>query len=223
MAQANAVAARMELDLRVGAIFTRTQSLELQKRVNALSDMLISYGPCQFPTLGFVVDQYERVQAFIPEPFWYIHAGIVRDDDDSNSTTSFTWRRGRVYDEAIGQVLFDVCEAQPTATVLSQQTKSTQKWKPLPLTTVELQKTGSRLLRMTPKRILEVSVRVRARWPRLSLELNRCCLQIAEQLYQKGILSYPRTETDQFDRDFNFHELIQKQTGDGQWGQFADK
>ncbi|GAA5844939.1 hypothetical protein JCM3766R1_000338 [Sporobolomyces carnicolor] len=200
MAQANAVAARMELDLRVGAIFTRTQSLELQKRVNALSDMLISYGPCQFPTLGFVVDQYERVQAFIPEPFWYIHAGIVRDDDDSNSTTSFTWRRGRVYDEAIGQVLFDVCEAQPTATVLSQQTKPTQKWKPLPLTTVELQKTGSRLLRMTPKRILE----------------------IAEQLYQKGILSYPRTETDQFDRDFNFHELIQKQTGDAQWGQFAD-
>ncbi|GAA5913674.1 DNA topoisomerase 3 [Sporobolomyces salmoneus] len=196
MAQANAVAARMELDLRVGAIFTRTQSLELQKRVNALADMLISYGPCQFPTLGFVVDQYERVQAFIPEPFWHIHVGIVRDD----STTSFTWRRGRLYDHPVAQVIFDMCEAQPTATVLSQQTKPTQKWKPLPLTTVELQKTGSRLLRMTPKRILE----------------------IAEQLYQKGILSYPRTETDQFDRDFNFHELIQKQTGDGAWGQFAD-
>lgn len=44
MAQANAVAARMELDLRVGAIFTRTQSLELQRRVDALGDMLISYG-----------------------------------------------------------------------------------------------------------------------------------------------------------------------------------
>lgn len=44
MAQASAVAARMELDLRVGAIFTRTQSLELQKRVVALADMLISYG-----------------------------------------------------------------------------------------------------------------------------------------------------------------------------------
>ncbi|GAA5824127.1 hypothetical protein JCM5353_006152 [Sporobolomyces roseus] len=194
--QAAAVAARMELDLRVGAIFTRTQSLELQKRVATLVDMLISYGPCQFPTLGFVVDQYERVQAFIPEPSWHIHVGLVRED----STTGFTWRRGRLYDQQVAQVIFSMCEAQPIATVLSQQTKPTQKWKPLPLTTVELQKSGSRLLRMTPKRILE----------------------IAEQLYQKGILSYPRTETDQFDRDFNFNELIEKQTGDNAWGQFAN-
>jgi hypothetical protein len=81
-------------------------------------------GPCQFPTLGFVVDQYERVQAFIPEPFWHIHVGIVRDE----STTSFSWRRGRIYDQPVAQVLFDMCEAQPTATVLSQQTKPTQKW-----------------------------------------------------------------------------------------------
>lgn len=46
-------------------------------------------------------------------------------------------------------------------------------------------------------------------------------LQCAEALYQRGILSYPRTETDQFDRDFNFHELIEKQTGDNAWGGFA--
>lgn len=45
--------------------------------------------------------------------------------------------------------------------------------------------------------------------------------QCAEALYQRGILSYPRTETDQFDRDFNFHELIEKQTGDNAWGGFA--
>lgn len=29
-------------------------------------------GPCQFPTLGFVVDQYKKVEAFIPEDFWKI-------------------------------------------------------------------------------------------------------------------------------------------------------
>ncbi|GAA5894632.1 hypothetical protein JCM5296_002915 [Sporobolomyces johnsonii] len=197
MLQASAVSARMELDLRVGAIFTRVQSLELQRRLAVLADKLISYGPCQFPTLGFVVDQYERVQSFVPEPFWFIHVGLARDEE--GSSTSFTWRRGRLYDRQVAQVVFDLCEAQPTATVLSQQTKPTQKWKPLPLTTVELQKSGSRLLRMTPKRILE----------------------IAESLYQKGILSYPRTETDQFDRDFNFNELIEKHTGDAAWGLFA--
>jgi hypothetical protein len=41
-----------------GAAFTRFQTLRLQKVFpGVLSDQLISYGSCQFPTLGFVVDR----------------------------------------------------------------------------------------------------------------------------------------------------------------------
>ncbi|CEQ42489.1 SPOSA6832_04328, partial [Sporobolomyces salmonicolor] len=195
MLQASAVSARMELDLRVGAIFTRVQSLELQRRLAVLADKLISYGPCQFPTLGFVVDQYERVQSFVPEPFWFIHVGLARDGE--GSSTSFNWRRRRLYDRQVAQVVFDLCEAQPTATVLSQQTKPTQKC------------ASSRSVSLPP---LSLSSTAHATF------LN---IQIAENLYQKGILSYPRTETDQFDRDFNFNELIEKHTGDAAWGPFA--
>lgn len=51
--QAQAVAARMELDLRVGSIFTRTQTLELQRRINAVADSLVSYGaPARSPPLA---------------------------------------------------------------------------------------------------------------------------------------------------------------------------
>lgn len=42
--QANAVAARIELDLRIGAAFTRLQSLQLQRMCADLSNKLISYG-----------------------------------------------------------------------------------------------------------------------------------------------------------------------------------
>lgn len=45
------MSARMELDLRVGSIFTRVQTLELQQRVAALQESVISYGllpPCPF-------------------------------------------------------------------------------------------------------------------------------------------------------------------------------
>jgi DNA topoisomerase-3 len=133
----------MELDLRVGAIFTRVQTLELQRRLAALAEQLMSYGslpslfllfstahftsltgPCQFPTLGFVVDQYERAQAFVPEAFWSIHVGLARED----SVTNFSWRRGRLYDHDVATAVFSMCEAEPEATVLSQQTKPTQKW-----------------------------------------------------------------------------------------------
>jgi len=57
----------------LGAAFTRFQTLRLQKVFPAvLADQLISYGSCQFPTLGFVVERYKQVQAFVPEPFWKI-------------------------------------------------------------------------------------------------------------------------------------------------------
>ena len=45
--------------------------------------------------------------------------------------------------------------------------------------------------------------------------------KIAEKLYQQGFLSYPRTETDQFDSQFDFMSLINKQVVDPAWGTFA--
>lgn len=57
----------------LGAAFTRFQTLRLQKIFpEVLADQLISYGSCQFPTLGFVVERYKQVQAFVSEPFWKI-------------------------------------------------------------------------------------------------------------------------------------------------------
>ena len=42
--QANAVAARIELDLRIGAALTRLQTLSLQTMGPQLQDMVLSYG-----------------------------------------------------------------------------------------------------------------------------------------------------------------------------------
>ncbi|ANB11628.1 DNA topoisomerase 3 [Sugiyamaella lignohabitans] len=36
-----------------------------------------------------------------------------------------------------------------------------------------------------------------------------------------GYISYPRTETDQFDSSIDLHKLIEKQTSDGQWGEYS--
>ncbi|MBW0466658.1 hypothetical protein O181_006373 [Austropuccinia psidii MF-1] len=197
MRQAYAVETRIELDLRIGAALTRSQTLGLQPRFAQLANNVISYGPCQFPTLGFVVDQYEKVKAFVPEPFWYIYIVFEKD----GSTTEFKWKRHRLFDWHAAFVLYEMCADNPRATIKDIQLKPAVKWKPLPLTTVELQKSGSRLLHLTPKVILD----------------------IAEKLYQKGLVSYPRTETDQFDRDFDFMALIEKQMNDAQWGGFATK
>ena len=46
MAQSDAVEARTLLDLRLGAAFTRMQSLALQASIRELDGTLISYGKC---------------------------------------------------------------------------------------------------------------------------------------------------------------------------------
>jgi DNA topoisomerase III len=69
----HAVDTRIELDLRIGYAFTRFQSMRFKRRfVELQRDDPISYGPCQFPTLGFVVDRYWKRKAFRPENYWCI-------------------------------------------------------------------------------------------------------------------------------------------------------
>ena len=125
-----------------------------------------STGPCQFPTLGFVVSRYNQVKNFRPEIFWYIYFSLVRGAQNGASSsgatdeereTTFTWRRGHLFDMDVAIMLYSNVLASPEARVTKVTQKSTKKWKPLPLTTVELQKAGSRLLKISPKTVLDVS------------------------------------------------------------------
>ena len=103
--QANAVAARIELDLRIGAAFTRFQTLSLQPLSPKLENQILSYGSCQFPTLGFVVDRYYRVRNFKPETFWLIKVIHKRDSIKVN----FNWTRVHLFDRAAVTILFEQC------------------------------------------------------------------------------------------------------------------
>ncbi|KIM69269.1 hypothetical protein SCLCIDRAFT_1177215 [Scleroderma citrinum Foug A] len=200
-AQANAVEARITLDLRIGAAFTRMQTLTLQNRLPQFREKrdVVSYGPCQFPTLGFVVSRYNQVKSFTPEDFWYISLSLERELDREMKKVDFTWRRGHLFEEDVVIEIYEDGMESPRARVVKVTKKNVKKWKPLPLTTVELQKAGSRLLKLAPKKVLD----------------------IAEKLYQQGFLSYPRTETDQYDPQFDFMSLIGKQAVDPAWGRFA--
>ncbi|KAF5357377.1 hypothetical protein D9758_005864 [Tetrapyrgos nigripes] len=216
---ADAVYARQVLDLKIGAAFTRFQTHALKPHIPAIQESgFLSYGPCQFPTLGFVVARYLDVRNFRPEPFWYIYLTVTRPShsQQEDAETVFTWRRGHLFSEDEALVLFEKVLDNPTAKVTKVTKKETKKFKPLPLTTVELQKAGSRLLKLSPKKVLDVLS------SRYLGELLSLCPQIAESLYQQGFLSYPRTETDQYDPKFDFMSLIEKQTADPAWGGFAN-
>lgn len=175
----------MELDLRLGAAFTRMQTFGL-KQVRELDQKLISYGessftgenicdllsfvlifclsllfrsfsagPCQFPTLGFVVDQYERVKNFVSEPFWYIAVShdrdlpaagngaanaIALDSDEEDAgngnqnlqgeriSVQFKWKRNHLFDFRTAVVLFEGCLESPEAEITNVNSRPTKKW-----------------------------------------------------------------------------------------------
>eukprot|EP00930_Biecheleria_cincta_P085534 TRINITY_DN74914_c0_g1_i1.p1 TRINITY_DN74914_c0_g1~~TRINITY_DN74914_c0_g1_i1.p1 ORF type:complete len:911 (+),score=91.91 TRINITY_DN74914_c0_g1_i1:229-2733(+) len=193
---AHAVEARQAFDLRAGAAFTRWLSLRYQPMFPELTQTL-SYGPCQFPTLGFVVERYLLIQRFVPEPFWSIRAEVQKQGQD----VRFSWRRGRLFDRLAVLALFELVveDAPQGATVTRVSLDPKTRWRPLPLNTVEMTKLAASKLRIAPAR----------------------CMQIAEDLYQRGYISYPRTETDRFTPTIDVRALVQVQTPSTVWGAFA--
>lgn len=263
-----AVQARSEIDLRVGAAFTRFQTLRLQRKFDGFSDgKVVSYGPCQFPTLGFVVERWARIETFVAEDFWFLEMTIRlradgsvvnmggeggeedggggevsaqnnlihidnNDEDRSqpqqqpdrggggvgsaNPTSNgpnnrnsgsgrpihLSWKRGRLYDRVLTMVLYESCLDAREAVVTSLTGRPKNKWRPVPLATVELQKRASRYLRIGSESLMTA----------------------AEELYQQGYISYPRTETERFRPEFEHLPLIQSFQGViGEFGEYATK
>lgn len=121
-----------------------------------LAKSLISYGSCQFPTLGFVVERYKDIQNFIPEKFWkikgtknncnpfnkycyllliYIFIVLVHHKIE-NLDVEFAWQRGRLFDELFCKILYERCQENLTAIVLNVTKKPKSKWRPVPLDTI---------------------------------------------------------------------------------------
>ena len=169
--------ARQEIDLRIGAAFTRFQTLRIQNKFDKVSNHVISYGPCQFPTLGFVVERHLDIRAFVPSDFWSItceYESVDLDERNGKLFCSFHWDRTRLFDRLACLILFESCvNSDGMAHVTRCHARPTTRQRPVPLNTIELQKRASIFFKMGSDKTMLV----------------------AEALYQRGILSYPRTET----------------------------
>jgi DNA topoisomerase-3 len=205
--EAHAVDARQEIDLRSGASFTRFLTLSVQKKFDWTSNLgpknenpVISYGPCQFPTLGFIVKRQWEIYAHIPEEFWYIH--VVYRDDQARSICEFEWARKRLFDKFAAELFFQPCSQVPVTARVEQVLENPKfRFPPHPLSTIEFAKRASSFLRIG----------------------SQDAMKIAEQLYQAGFISYPRTETDVFSTDFDLRSIAAEQSAHPQWGAYASR
>ncbi|NXA65859.1 TOP3B topoisomerase, partial [Mohoua ochrocephala] len=192
--EALSVDARQELDLRIGCAFTRFQTKYFQGKYGNLDSSLISFGPCQTPTLGFCVERHDKIQSFKPETYWVLQAKV--NPEKENSLT-LDWDRVRVFDREVAQMFLNITKMAKEAKVESVSKKEKVKQRPLALNTVEMLRVASAALGMGPQHTM----------------------QIAERLYTQGYISYPRTETTHYPENFDLKGCLRQQANNPYWAE----
>ena len=177
---AMAAEARQILDLKMGAAFTRYVTLSVREKARTKS--ILSIGPCQTPTCGFVYERERIIKDFNPEDFWKIEALFNAKGMDFQGAH----RSGKIKEKEKAVALFERIKNSKQGEVAKKSVKETKTSPPYPLDTTEFLKRASKFLGISPENALE----------------------IAEQLYLSGFTSYPRTETNKYAEDFDFTSLV---------------
>ena len=158
--------ARQEVDLRSGAIFTRLLTLAIRSRIRLPRGFFLSYGPCQSPTLHLIVKPYLEWES--GKKFKYILYITLKHPTKGvyNFSVSF-----KSEDEVFK--IYERVRNVKYARVVDVRYFVDKILPPLPLDAYELISRASKYLGFPSKKTMDY----------------------AEELYRRGLISYPRTET----------------------------
>lgn len=230
--EAKSVDARQVIDLKVGVAFTRLITANLRDRVRDLAPSreqgrgpLISYGPCQTPTLHFCTHRFDLIQAFRKEVSYTISVSAMPCEGTACGTEAvyLKWEPGArelaaakptaaMAAPAVPQVeakprfARETLEAwvaelrwpwrQAAAVVTSTSFEELVVQRPVACNTVNLLKAASRELAIAPQ----------------------ACMRAAETLYLHGLLTYPRTETTRYPASMNLKRMVVEHSKHASWG-----
>ncbi|HET6872308.1 MAG TPA: DNA topoisomerase III, partial [Sporolactobacillaceae bacterium] len=155
-------------DWLVGMNASRAYSILLKQK--GMNDVF-SVGRVQTPTLALIVKREKEIESFKPEPFWEIIATF----DMEGKRYEGKWQKGddsRLNEAALANRIAEFCQNKPAAiNDLKTERKTFQP--PNFFNLSSLQATANKAFKFSPKKTLD----------------------ILQTLYQKGILSYPRSDS----------------------------
>ena len=132
-----------------------------------LNQRMITFGPCQTPTLNFCVDRHFAIKNFRSEAFWRIVPKIFTNTGDQ---IQLYWTQDRTSNQQEAELIKREIESEQQVQVFDISGKESTKWKPEGLNTVQMLKQASTLLGISPNDAMHV----------------------AEKLYLGGYTTYPR-------------------------------
>jgi len=115
---AMSVDARQELDLKIGVAFSRLMTksfLNMAKDKFYLKDQrVISYGPCQTPTLWFCVQRYKEIKKFMTKQYYVVTLTL----NLQGKHTVFKWVDGLINDAKVLHEMETSVQATKVGTIV---------------------------------------------------------------------------------------------------------
>ena len=158
---------------------TATLILCSQTKYAGLNSSVISYGPCQTPTLGFCVQRHDEILQFKPEKYWRLDAKVgnlilwggpcetallifpqISRGGKGSAVVSLNWVREGLFDKEVVQLFLARVQDLQEASVLSVAHKPRTKSPPIALHTVEMLRAASSKLHMGPKVAMDYAERL---------------------------------------------------------------
>lgn len=141
----------------------------------------LTVGRVQTPTLKFIVDRDLQINYFIPIPYWSIKGHFKKDD----KVLIFLFKKKRI--DTIKEADYIINECNGKIGIINSINTYTEYLKPLyPFNLGDLQKESFRLFKYSPS----------------------YTLLIAESLYLKALISYPRTNSQILPSSINYRKIL---------------
>jgi len=177
--QANAGETRHMMDWFYGINISRA----LTKAISTTGGFkLMSTGRVQGPTLKLIVDKEKEIKAFVPEPYWMISL-----NGKINSGLIEAWHKDdKIFDKNKAETIYSKVKDEKKGKVKNVEAKKFNQLPPNPFDLTSLQIEAYRCTGITPKRTLE----------------------IAQELYTGGYISYPRTSSQQLPESIGYKKIL---------------
>lgn len=141
----------------------------------------LSIGRVQGPALAFVTDREYEIRLHVPDPYWIIGA----DFEKNKQTIHARYEKPKIEKLAEARRVLDSCTGRD-GTVRSVNARKATLRPPTPFNTGDLQREAYRLFRVAPG----------------------YTLAIAEKLYLRALISYPRTSSQKLPRSINYEKIL---------------
>ncbi len=155
----------------------------------------LSTGRVQGPTLKVLAEREREIQAFEPDPYWEIML--------KHTEFEAQWEdeEDRIWDEETAEEIFSEVKDARIAEVTNIKINNYKHNPPVPFNLTGLQSEASSHFNISPKRTQ----------------------QLAQNLYENGLISYPRTESQKLPTKIGYKNLLNKLKNQDEFEEKAEK